>query len=86
MIIQLKPGDQIVATRLINPIMVSNWKHSNECASIGSGLMPGTRLEVMAVCKTAGAEWVEARLPGSDPPRSLKIAGGDFSGNFRRLA
>jgi len=73
----------ITPTRLIENARVKQWKYALECADVGGGLMPGSQLKVAEVGKAPGQMFVVARLPGTDPPRFLKISGAEFAGCFR---
>jgi hypothetical protein len=76
--------DQIIqATQFISPIKVSNWRYGRECANVGGGLSLGTQLRIVETSTVPGAMWVRAQIPGSSPPRYLKIAGEEYAGNFR---
>ena len=86
MIITLSPGKHVTPTRLIENARVRHWKYARECADVGGGLMPGALLRVSEVSKVPGEMYVVAELPGSDPPRSLKISGEEFAGCFRESA
>jgi hypothetical protein len=79
---RLKQGQLIRPIRTINPTMVSHWKYSQDCASIGGGLTEAARLTVAEICTTPGQMWVRAVIPGSTPPRYLKIAGEEYARNF----
>lgn len=83
MIITLSPGMHITPTRLIENARVRQWKYARECADVGGGLMPGAQLLVTEVGKVPGQMFVVAQLPGTDPPRALKISGEEFAGSFR---
>jgi hypothetical protein len=65
--------------------MVAHWKYAKECADIGGGIFPGTRMRVAEVPKKPGAMRVRAELPGRTPPQCLKIAGAEIAHNFRPI-
>jgi hypothetical protein len=83
MIMTLSPGMHITPTRLIENARVRHWKYRAECASVGGGLMPGAQLRVAEVGQAPGHMFVVAQLPGSDPPRFLKISGAELGPCFR---
>jgi hypothetical protein len=85
MIVNLQVGKFITPIRHINPTMVSHWKYSAECASIGGGLLPGAELRIAEISKIPGSMWVRAEMPGRTPVASLKIAGEEYALNFRLL-
>ena len=73
----------ITPTRLIENARVRQWKYALECADLGGGLMPGAQLRITEVGKAPGQMFVVAQLPGTDPPRCLKISGEEFARCFR---
>jgi hypothetical protein len=79
----LKKGDIVRLTRMINPTMVSHWKYGKECAQIGAGLAEGTRLTVEEVHATPGDMWVRVQIPGRQPPGYLKVAGEEYAHSFQ---
>ena len=83
MINSLNVGQVITPRRQINPIMVSHWKYSKECASIGGGLMPGAALKIIAISKIPGQMWVQVEIPGRSPVATLKISGEEYANNFQ---
>lgn len=75
---------QVLRPRMpIHPTKVAHWKHAKECASIGAGLTEAARLTVVEIGTTPADPWVRVQIPGSTPPRCLKISGDELQANFR---
>jgi hypothetical protein len=83
MINSLSVGGYIVATRTINPTMITFWKYAKECASISGGMTPGTKLKIVEISKIPGQMWVKVEIPGRSPIAYLKISGEEYSHNFQ---
>ena len=83
MLIQLREGMAVTPTRMIHNTRITDWKFVTECDDLGTGLMPGDRLEVVEVNKVPGNLWVRVAVPGSEPPVRLKVSNEDYAFNFR---
>jgi hypothetical protein len=62
--------------------MIQYWKYKRESDSFNGSFMEGSAFKIIAVNKVPGRMWIRILVPGSDPPRYLKISGEEFSLNF----
>src|SRR5688572_12194932 len=74
---------QIVKNRLpIRPAQVKYFKFAKECDDIGGGVTAHAEFEVVEVRPLPSEQWARLKIPGSDPPRHLKLAGGEMANLF----
>ena len=79
----LRVGQIVQPLRTITPARIAHWKYSKECGFVGGGLTNVTQLKIVETSTAPGAAWVKVQIPGSSPPRYLKIAGEEYAHNFR---
>lgn len=77
---QIKIGQALKLRLSVLPARVQTFKFAKECDDVGGGLMPGTELVVVEVHPLPHEQWVRVKIPGSDPAKHLKLAGGEVSG------
>lgn len=77
-IAQLRPGQYLTNRLLLSADRIKHWKFAGECAAVGGGIMPGSRLKIAEVHARPGDDWVKLVVPGG----VLKVAGGELAHLF----
>jgi hypothetical protein len=82
----IRPGMALRNRLPITPDRVRHFQFARDCADVGGGVTAGARFQVVEVFNRPGQNWLTLAIPGSDPPRTIKITAGEMANLFDPVA